>query len=70
MTVGKNNQLIIYNLYQIFSKFSITSAMQSYSFMSAYFMQLVFFYTPWKQKKTGGFLFSVGVERDQLHEMG
>ena len=34
-------------------------------------MQLVSFNTPWKRQKTSGFLmFSVGIKRDQWHEIG
>ena len=34
-------------------------------------MELVPFYTPWKQQKIIGFLTFLGViERDQSHEMG
>ena len=40
-------------------------------FSSTYFIPLVSFYTPLKHEKTSGFLmFSGGVERNQLHEMG
>ena len=36
-----------------------------------HFMPLVPFYIPWKHQKTSDFLmFSVGIERDQWHEMG
>ena len=36
-----------------------------------YFMLLVSLYTPWKYQKIFGFrMFSVGIGRDQWHEMG
>ena len=36
-----------------------------------HFIPLVSFYTPWKHRKAFGFVvFSGGIERDQLHEMG
>ena len=36
-----------------------------------HFMPLISFDTPWKHQKTRGFLmFSVGIKRDQWHEMG
>ena len=39
-------------------------------YLSAHFMPLVSFYTPWKHQKTRGFLMPPGgTERDQWHEM-
>ena len=36
-----------------------------------HFMPLVSFYTPWKHQKPKGFLMpSMGIERDQWHEIG
>ena len=37
----------------------------------ALFTSEVSFYTPWKHKQTSGFqMFSGGIEREKLHEMG
>ena len=44
---------------------------QKYIFWLTNFMSLTSFYTPWKHKKTRGFLMLAGgIERDQWHELG
>ena len=64
------------NFHFMYSEFTVKQQIScSFSVKKLYilthFMQLVSFSTPWKHKKTFGFLmFSGGIERDQRHEIG
>ena len=48
----------------------VTYEFWSHICLLIYFMLLVSFNTPWKQKTRGFLILSVGIERNQWHEMG
>ena len=70
LKTGAKLKIAAFQREQMFSLLSYYCWLNKLQDSLTHFIPLVLFYTPWYQQKTRAFLFSVGIEKDLLYEMG